>query len=208
MKAGLLVVVLLFGLAAGLSGRGADSVRSNGGEAIAPTSTVTEHRSRPAGTARVVAAQAPARPRPAALPHATAAAPQGRKGPVVVFGVARGRRASNSALLPAAFLGATGQSTGAVPRVARPLPEQNLEAPASANAQAYSSTSSRRINLRRSARLRGEMATANSWRPAAAVRAGAQAHRVGDLPDRCKAPAFAHDPSERGSCGSRWSGLC
>jgi glutamyl-tRNA reductase len=41
-----------------------------------------------------------------------------------------------------------------------------------------------------------------------AVRAGAQAHRIRDLSDRRKAPAFAHDPSERGSCGSRWSGLC
>ena len=41
-----------------------------------------------------------------------------------------------------------------------------------------------------------------------ALRAGAQAHRVRDLPDRRKAPAFADDPSERGSCGSRWSGLC
>ena len=41
-----------------------------------------------------------------------------------------------------------------------------------------------------------------------ALRARAQAHRIRDLPDRRKAPAFAHDPSERGSCGSRWSGLC
>ena len=55
--------------------------------------------------------------------------PRSRNGPVVVFGVARGRRASNSALLPATFLGSTGQSTGAVPRrSAVRLPDQNLEA--------------------------------------------------------------------------------
>jgi len=128
MKAGVLVVALLFALAAGLSGRGADSGRSNGGEVIAPTSTVTSPDLAlrvPHGWSRLK------RPPDLGLPlsHGTAVAPQGRNGPVVVFGVARGRRASNSALLPAAFLGATGQSTGAAPRrSAVRLPEQNLEA--------------------------------------------------------------------------------
>jgi hypothetical protein len=56
-------------------------------------------------------------------------APRSRNGPVVVFGVAKGRRASNGALLPARFLSSTGQSTTAVPRrSAVRLPDQNLEA--------------------------------------------------------------------------------
>ena len=103
MKAGVLVVALLFALAAGLSGRGSDSGRSNGGEAIAPTSTVTGTDLAlrvPPGWSRLK------RPPDLGLPlsHATAVAPRSRNGPVVVFGVARGRRASNSALLPATFL--------------------------------------------------------------------------------------------------------
>ncbi len=128
MKAGVLVVALLFALAAGLSGRGSDSGRSNGGEAIAPTSTVTGTDLAlrvPPGWSRLKRPPALGLP----LSHATAVAPRSRNGPVVVFGVARGRRASNSALLPATFLGSTGQSTGAVPRrSAVRLPDQNLEA--------------------------------------------------------------------------------
>ena len=42
----------------------------------------------------------------------------------------------------------------------------------------------------------------------AAVRARAQARRVGDVADPRKAPAPAHDPHERGGRGSRWGGLC
>jgi hypothetical protein len=56
-------------------------------------------------------------------------APRSRDGAVVAFGVAKGTRAANGALLPAAFLGSTGQSPGAAPRrSAVRLPEQNLEA--------------------------------------------------------------------------------
>ena len=42
----------------------------------------------------------------------------------------------------------------------------------------------------------------------AALRARAQARRVGDVADPRKAPASAHDPHERGRRGSRWGGLC
>ena len=128
MKAGVLVVALLFALAAGLSGRGSDAGRSNGGEVIAPTSTVTGADLAlrvPRGWSRLKRSPDLGLP----LSHATAVAPRSRNGPVVVFGVARGRRASNGALLPATFLSSTGQSTGAVPRrSAVRLPDQNLEA--------------------------------------------------------------------------------
>ena len=129
MKAGVLVVALLF--AAGRRPQrprlGFRSLERRRGDR--PDVDRYRHRPRPAGTARLVAAQAPARPRPAALTCDGGGAPRSRNGPVVVFGVARGRRASNSALLPATFLGSTGQSTGAVPRrSAVRLPDQNLEA--------------------------------------------------------------------------------
>jgi predicted Ser/Thr protein kinase len=64
------------------------------------------------------------------LAHASAAAPGGRAaGSVVEFGLVKGGAATNSALLPAAFLGSIGQSaSSAPPRTAVRLPAQNLQA--------------------------------------------------------------------------------
>ena len=61
------------------------------------------------------------------LGRAIAAGPRG--GPVVEFGVMTNRAAGNSALLPAAFLGSTGQPAGTLPpRTAVRLPGQRLGA--------------------------------------------------------------------------------
>jgi serine/threonine protein kinase len=128
MRAGVLGVALLFALAAALGGRSSGPGGSNAANVVEPTSTVTNPDLAlrvPPGWSRL------RRPPDLGLPlsHATAVAPRSRSGPVVVFGVAKGRRASNGALLPARFLSSTGQSTAAVPRrSAVRLPDQNLEA--------------------------------------------------------------------------------
>jgi hypothetical protein len=64
------------------------------------------------------------------MSHPSSAAPGGRAGgPVVEFGLVKGKTASNSALLPAAFLGSLGQSTSTIPpRTAVRLPARNLQA--------------------------------------------------------------------------------
>jgi len=65
------------------------------------------------------------------LKRATAVAPRGRgdSGPVVEFGMARGRSAANPSLLPAAFLSSIGRAPDDVPaRSAVRLPVQGLQA--------------------------------------------------------------------------------
>jgi hypothetical protein len=64
------------------------------------------------------------------LTHSAAAAPGGRgAGPVVEFGMLKGRAATNSTLLPAEFLNSIGRSTSSIPeRTAVRLPAQNLQA--------------------------------------------------------------------------------
>ena len=117
MKAGVLVVALLFALAAGLSGRGSDAGRSSDRRGDRPDLDRHEAPTCRSGY-RAGGRGSSARPTSACRSHMRrrwrpAAAATARSWSSAV---ARGRRASNGALLPATFLDSIGQSTGTVPR--------------------------------------------------------------------------------------------
>src|SRR4051812_12822780 len=122
-------VLLLLAMAAALGGRGSKPVGSRGGPVAVPTSTVTG----PDLALRVPKGWSRRRRSPdLGLPMSSPVAVAARRrvgGPVVEFGSVRGGRAANSTLLPAGFLGATGQKVGtAPPHTAMRLPAQRLEA--------------------------------------------------------------------------------
>jgi hypothetical protein len=134
LKAAFVGLAALVALTAafGKSGGSKDPPRRSSGtrQASAPASAPT---SRIAGTQVAVRVPRGWSRRPKApdlglhLAGAVAAGP--RRGPLVEFGMTRGHTASNTALLPAAFLDAIGQPAGTNPsRTAVRLPEQRLEA--------------------------------------------------------------------------------
>jgi serine/threonine protein kinase len=126
-KSVLLLFAVFFAAAAALGGHSSKPRSSNAATAITPTATVTGRDmalKMPPGWSRLRKAPDVGLP----LSHATAAAPRGRDG-VVAFGLVKGGTASNSTLLPAAFLASTGQASGgAPPRKAVRLPAHNLQA--------------------------------------------------------------------------------
>jgi hypothetical protein len=136
VKAALVALAALAALTAAFGGHGAGRGGAPGagvstGPAVAePASTVTGSQLAlrvPRGWSRV-RRNAPDVRLP--LSGAVAVAAHGRStGPVVEFGVMRGSRAANTALLPATFLGSIGQPAGTVPaRTAVRLPAQHLQA--------------------------------------------------------------------------------
>jgi serine/threonine protein kinase len=129
VKAALLLFALLVAVAAAFGSRSSQPDGASEGTVAAPSVDVAGPDLAlrvPRGWSRLRGSPDVGLP----LSHASAAAPRGTPaGPLVEFGVMRGRTASNSALLPAGFLGSIGQAPGAVPaRTAVRLPTQNLEA--------------------------------------------------------------------------------
>jgi serine/threonine protein kinase len=129
VKLALVVLATLALLAAAFGGPGGSSGGGTGGQIAVPVATVRG----PAMSLRVPAGWRRARPAPALglpLSHAVAAAPAGRaNGPLVEFGLIRGRRAANSTLLPAALLASTGKTADSPPpRKPVQLPAQSLQA--------------------------------------------------------------------------------
>ena len=126
-KAVLLLFALFFAAAAALGGRGSPPPSASDPVAVALASTVTGRDMAvrvPRGWSRVRRTPDLGLP----LAKATAVGPR-RGGGVIEFGLVKGRTASNSSLLPAAFLGSTGQASGGVPpRKAVRLPAHNLQA--------------------------------------------------------------------------------
>jgi serine/threonine protein kinase len=123
----LLLFAVFFAAAAALGGRGSPSQPAIDAAAITPTSTVTGRDMAlkvPRGWSRLRRAPDLGLP----LSHATAVGPRGGDR-VLAFGLVKGAAANNSSLLPATFLGATGQASGGVPpRKAVRLPGHNLQA--------------------------------------------------------------------------------
>ena len=126
-KAVLLLFALFFAGAAALGGRGSTPQRSNGETVLTPASTVTGPDMSlqvPRGWSRLRRAPDLGLP----FSHPTAVGPSGRAA-MLAFGLVKGGTASNSSLLPATFLGSTGQASGGVPpRKAVRLPAHNLQA--------------------------------------------------------------------------------
>ncbi len=133
-KAVLILFALFFVAAAALGGHSSPPSGSSGVAVATPASTVTGRDMAlqvPRGWSRLRRAPDVGLP----LSHATGVAPR-RGGAVLAFGLVKGRTASNSSLLPAAFLGSTGQASGGVPpRKAVRLPAHNLQAWRYANLQ-------------------------------------------------------------------------
>ena len=129
-KATLLVVALIAALSAVFGDRGSPPPGSDGLDPVAALETRLMGADLalrvPRGWSRL------GRPPPLGLPlsGAVSASPSGRaSGPVVEFGMARGRAASNDTLLPDTFLASLGRSVDAPPaRTAVRLPAQGLEA--------------------------------------------------------------------------------
>jgi serine/threonine protein kinase len=133
VKAGVVVVAALVALAAAFGNRAADpggSPRAAARAAVAaPIISVSGAELAlkvPRGWSRM------GTPPDVGLPLSRPVAVAQRRGsalPVIEFGVMKGDKASNSTLLPAAFLGAIGQPAGTAPsRTAVRLPAQRLEA--------------------------------------------------------------------------------
>jgi serine/threonine protein kinase len=132
LTAAFAALAALVALAAAFGGRGSDqggSPRTAGGAttAMVPTASVSGRDlavAVPRGWSR--------RSTPdlgLALADGVAVAPRGSTSRVVEFGLIKGDKATNSALLPAAFLGSIGQAEGTVPaRTPVRLPTQRLEA--------------------------------------------------------------------------------
>jgi serine/threonine protein kinase len=137
IKAAFVLIAALVALTAAFGNRGSDpggssgsAPRSAGAPVVAaPTASVTGRQVAlrvPRGWSRRRSAPDLGLP----LSGAIAVAPRGRSGNrVVEFGVMKNGAASNSALLPAAFLGSIGQQAGTIPaRTAVRLPAQRLAA--------------------------------------------------------------------------------
>ena len=129
-KAALLLVVLIVAVAAALGGRSSPPAGSDAGETVAaPSANVTSPDLAlrvPRGWSKIRRAPELGLP----LARAAAASPGGRAaGPVVEFGMVKGSKAANDALLPASFLSSIGQSAETPPRrTAVRLPAQGLQA--------------------------------------------------------------------------------
>jgi serine/threonine protein kinase len=137
IKAALVLIAALIALAAAFGDRGSDPRGSRGSDPRAasapivasPTSSVTGRQLAlkvPRGWSRLRSSRDLGLP----LSGVVAVAPRaGSADRVVEFGVMKDDTASNSALLPAAFLGSIGQPAGTVPaRTAVRLPAQRLAA--------------------------------------------------------------------------------
>ena len=128
-KPALALFAVIFALAAVVGSRGSQPDPSSDPVVAAPAVRVSSQALSlevPRGWSRLRKAPDLGLP----MTHATAAAPGGRAaGPVVEFGMVTGSAATNSALLPGAFLESIGRSTSSVPaRSAVRLPAQNLQA--------------------------------------------------------------------------------
>jgi tRNA A-37 threonylcarbamoyl transferase component Bud32 len=133
MKAGLVALAVLVALTAAFGKPSSDDRRPRGTTARgarAPAAVPTSRVSGPQLAVSVPRTWSRLRTAPdLGLPLADAIAAGRHGGPVVEFGVMKGDTASNSALLPPALLGSTGQPAGTIPpRTAVRLPAQRLGA--------------------------------------------------------------------------------